>query len=468
MTVSGGTKRQRVTAMNRTRGTQTGGKSGATMAYSMRKRKVGGRTNPLRRRQAMKTVNRRRIARTKRTATRRPVGMYKVYKGVRAKYSAASKYGVERIVDTGGVMTNGKSVYCGHSTTCIPQQMRTVAYAVVRKLAQKAGIGFNVWDQLPNEWSLIREEGTLLAQLGIYFSYSSTFDASGSLLRSNFIGASGTPAGVADALYAEMRNQLAAAGREAVTFYLVKATTNSGAVPNDTQISERYASMNANSMIINFSVTSELTIQNQTAAALTSTATAGQDAQINEVGNNPLKGLYYTTKGNTFRDASNVRNSYTLPLNVTDSVDIDQRGLIADNENGLIRRDAGASSWAPYPPNPKLIGAKTGNSIMVLPGQLRKSKLFQVYKCHFNTLLIQFQRQAALLGAPNEFISVEWGKSGLFGLRLAMNSATSTANEEKNVRIGYELKWEHKCYITPKKVNPINALVVSRAANGTV
>lgn len=394
-------------------------------------------------------------ARTYRT-NRRPVGLYKARRGIAAKYSQASKHGVERIVDKGGVMADPRALYIGHSTTCIPEQLRSVAYAVVRKLTNRAGIGFKVWNQANERWAAANSEGTVAMRLAIVFTFYSQLNETQTSVFSNFIPLDASPNDAAEALYERLRIDVAEPGREVQEFFLVKQRGASSVfVAND--VVERYATLQANSMLINFQVRSELTIQNQTAAARA--GVNPEDSNIDEVANNPLKGMYYTTKGNVFRDASDVRNSYTIPTG-TDSINVDQRGLTADNEDGLIRRDAGGSTWAAYPPNPKLIGAKTGNKMLVLPGQMKKSVLFQMYKCKFNTLMNMFQRQTAFRGSANEFIPVEWGKSALFGLRLAMNTATN----ERNPTVGYELKWQHKVHITTMKAEPIAPFVVTRAA----
>lgn len=409
-------------------------------------------------------------ARTTSKGRKRPIGVYKARKGVASKYSAASRYGVERVVDVGGLMQNEFSLYIGHSTTCIPEQMKSVAYAIVRKLFARAGIDFSDWKRQNDRWVVVNNENPPgQAFLALYYTYTDQNNSGFGEPTSNIIQLNTTPEDSAIGLYNQMVNDLSPVGREPTTFYLVKYNGDFQGVVNPNNILERYATLQANSILVHLQTKSELVIQNRTqAAGVTGTGGEAIETLVNDIGANPLIGMYYTTTGNVFRDASMRRDAILPPvippgeLQPNDSINVSSKGLAADNANGLIRRDAGTSSWAAYPPNPKLIGAKTGNKISVLPGSMRKSNLFHKFVCKLTTLLITFQRQAGLLGADNEFPAVEWGKSALFGLRLQLNAGS----EERQPKLAYQLKWEHKVHLTAKRSEPLQAIVETRRVPG--
>ena len=440
------------------------------------------------RRRAMRSRRRKQARRRARTHKKtRGLSIRRVGKGIRAKASQPSLYGAEFKRDVGGIMEDRRAVYIGHATMMKPEMLNIFSRALVRKLFMLAGIDFQGWQTLVNDYSTIfREDGATDNKMVIWYTYFLPNDLQpgtttrGRPLRSENItwNTSEVPAAIAFNLVTSLRNNLyretgpgvieplGGQGAELIEIFLGKGepTTTEG----NSVIYERYASIQANRYKITFDMRSLLKIQNLTTAAQV-TGTVNQ--LINDVGNNPLQGLYYTNYGNNFKDTSMTRTGNAVLTNARDSINVEQQGYVANNNNGLMRRDAGSSNYAMYPPNPKVLNARTGNYLVVKPGSIKTSKLFHQKTFTINSFMTFMRDQITNTGSDNTFIGTKFGKCAMFGLRHMINfgqTGSPLVEDDVRVKVGYELRWSYGCYLTKTPTKPIAPDIVTRNAGGAL
>jgi hypothetical protein len=386
------------------------------------------------------SMRRRMIARTVNRLM--PVTTMKTMRGVKPRPSKVSMYGGRKCLDIGGTLTSPDSIYIGHATCHIPEMRRAVARAVVRKLARKAGIDFRDW-RAANWEGVVRETSpTTDARFTIVYDIYST-QRSGPPAVKFVIGADNTdPLSLATLLEESIRNEMNQQGDEIRTFTLAK-TSPASPTP---AVFESMATLNCNQTWIHLHCGSELVIQNVTAAQ----GAATTNNLIEEIGNNPLTGYYYTNTGNAFYDKAQLRGTPVTPAS-SRGLNMNLFPFVADNENGLLARlpdsGDGATQWYTYPPNGTVLSAKTINKQEIKPGQQKISKLFSKHSMPMNKFFGWIRDQLGNIGTEQELIQINMGKVAMYGLRRRLDMRV----DDPGATIGYQLKWSVGCYCTESR-----------------
>ncbi len=385
-------------------------------------------------------MRRRMIARTVNALP--PVTSMKTRRGVKPRPSKVSMYGGRKCLDIGGTLASNDSIYIGHATCHIPEMVSAVARAVVRKLARKAGIDFRDW-RSANWEGVVRETNPVTdARFSIIYDVYSVQRGIDPTVRFVVGDNNTTPLALAVKLDQSIRNEVNQQGDEIRTFTLAKTSET---LPTP-QVFESMSTLNCNQTWIHLQCGSELVIQNVTKAQ----GNIQTNNLIEEIGNNPLTGYYYTNTGNAFYDKAQLRAAPTTPASGR-GLNMNQYPFVADNANGLLARipdpGNGDTQWYTYPPNGTVLSAKTINKQDVKPGQQKISKIFSKHSMPINRFFGWIRDQLGNVGTQTELIQINMGKVAMYGLRRRLDMRS----DDPEAVIGYQLKWSVGCYCTESK-----------------
>lgn len=371
----------------------------------------------------------------KRKRTYFTTGIYsgRFRKGRRPKYTKFSKYGAILRTEKGGVVSNDKCVYIGHSNAPRSQLALIFCQALVRHLAAKNGMEFSSFKdkiqkpqaavgQSPGDlfYTYQTEEDQELTTATVALTNDMTWEALASTLRTSFQGfATGNDHPRLHEMWFVWETEDVAA--------------QTAGPPRRLLLANAY---------IQIWTSSEITIQNRTLA--NTTANPEHHDSMLDVENNPLEGKSYYTNTNGF--IRKWRNAFGASK---------ATGFIANDSTGLINVDPDDAQFSSEetallqrPPLPNMFyNTKGYGKIRLGPGHLKRNTLVSRWNVSVNQF---FRKMEKYFKDINEDGRVFYGKSQMYAFEKMMHT---TDAEEPDLNIGYEINNIFKARIYSRKAN---------------
>lgn len=357
----------------------------------------------------------------------RYVGKFR--RGGNVNYNKFAKLGFLMRTEKGGVVTQDKCLYVGHSTGAQEKIKRVLFSAIIRKLFKKVG----------HEFASFKEEASLshASRFGVVkldFALSQEGTILGEDNASTAVEAGHTYETVVTNLMTAY-DVATSSTNYSVHLHSIRFIPVTDAAASGLETMEFKLHLSG-ARIIMF-VSSNLKIQNRTLSS-SHTEDANHAYISDSVENNPLQGKSYYGFGNGFRygwsnDAANSTEFFCNPLSGLITADPDEATLTAELKDLLQR-----------PPSSRLLRhCKGSGGVMLNPGLIKGSTL----RYNLNTTI------DALLSALVPYSSepathhFRFGKSRMFALEKMMH--TDDANEP-DISIGYEVNNFYMGYIVCK------------------
>lgn len=342
------------------------------------------------------------------------------------KTSYASKGALIR-TEKGGVVTQDKCVYVGHTNNARDKVMRVVFHALIRKLAKMMGNDFNSFKAEQDH------DGASVVSSIHYRVFYFLGDDKEKFTYVYAPGADPTWESVADGLLAglksDIQTQLQARvtagagdykkGSSRINLYEIFAYTSNA---NYTPI----ARIPLHQAFVKVFLKSELTIQNRTLA--NSGANPEHHDSMLDVENNPVEGWAYGTGGNGFMLAFN--DDYVAP-----SVQ-----ALGDDESGLITMDPSDANLTTnqqdlYQRPPRAWAFRNTRRqvrVRLPPGGLKRSSCMSSKTVHINKLVNMYA--SWWKGLENDYKNY-LGTSKMYAFEKMMHTNVT----EPDMSIGYEV-----------------------------
>lgn len=375
---------------------------------------------------------------------KRPMGVGKMYGRVgkrlrrfRSKKLKKAFYrGVVIRSRAGGVVDNvldsKQCVVVGHTTVFRESLLRSAFLALFRALFMKAGVSFGSIEDR------IGSTGTSTPAYQVYMQYRV---ADGDALSPIFFNVNNDNSlkFVAESaegywLSAYQTAMQGATQRVQLTLFDVSLNT---LTPTATQTTRQFRLV-VDQLMLNVSCKSSMTVQNRTTAA---TGTADESNML-DVANNPLRGKVYETSSNGFKIRADFDGNGYNPLYGEPTI-----GLIS-KDNSLGTEITNQLRSPPYPQ--AFVGRVKAQSIVLAPGEIRKSYLKSSFRLPFNTMLKKMGPLFQTYGVAGEALQVYIGKSRMFILDKTMD----TGINEPAINLGYDIEFqaEASCYERKPKI----------------
>jgi hypothetical protein len=313
-------------------------------------------------------------------------------------------------LEASGTSVGGTTAEIGHSTCAAQQILKSVGRAILRRLMQKE-------DKVVSDWTASPTAGS--NAYSIYIKYRLTPTAAISTTATHTFTAALSYEGMADELIAEFLK------------LILNASTEHVFVSIDLQDAAENYTLPLKEARIHYSVVSLLSLQN-----ITKSDTGGTEDHTSmlDIRNNPLVGRVFYTSGNTF-----------LPSGGEGSVGY--TGNIALSTNGRLG-DMASTMVHPKGPNFYLNAPRSG-SVMLQPGEIKKSVLKDVKNVSFNYFMFLYRNwnknNLAVTTAFDSHMRV--GKSRMFHFEHQLD----IAGDDPDVTVAYEINLFVNSYLSYKR-----------------
>lgn len=347
--------------------------------------------------------------------------------------SAYRAFGSFKKLEHGGVVnsdvsgTDSRVTYLGHSTFVRNEISRSVARAVVRKLALMAKLHFQSWGEIVNDTS-----GGYFYEVTYFETLSSTSPvvASSPKLDANKLWQEH-----ADEMEKLINNTVSGTVSDIPEFVQFRLLRDNPLGTGDPVDERTIATLNAKDIRLHLMMTSAMSLQNRTKAT---NAVGDENADnMNDIENNPLVGKRYNFRGNSTYEKSDryARIAAALSAGVSD---------------GFIRFTPSTPTqlarWH-KPPNGNYLYEcfKTGK-VTLAPGQIKKSFLKTVKTMKFQQYVYMFRNNMKQFTVPSsDPVRCRLGESEVLGLEKILDSRAST---EDKISIGWQIDYTIGSYIT--------------------
>jgi len=325
-----------------------------------------------------------------------------------------AKYGSEIQVENRGVITSIETAYLGHSTNPYRRIFQSVCRAIVKQLFRQNDLDILDWSQFPNSSDpqtyfivfryYVSQTATTTAAISINFPSNSTSYSAIALLLSNALEA----------------------GTFASPIIVKEVSLNRGTTSNQTSV----VTLHLQEFMLDFDISSKLTVQNRTLAGDLATPD-NEDDNAESISNNPLKcRIYHTNLGNGFQE---VYKPTTIPGTYVSFVAQPSTGFITGN----WLNNPTALTKLPYS---SFFKRTTSQATSILhPGQIKTSYITYKRSMYLQTFMNLFQYSVSndsdVLPLP-----INFGNAELIGFEKVLQSAG-----ENPINISYEINQKIKC-----------------------